>query len=454
MRTISLFALLLSACTPPAPVPCNCDEAKCPPCVAADASTPVVRPDAAAPAPVVCTGCTCATLEATSHHHRRLTTPEQPEHSAVCPGADSHNPDRKHCSARVHTHTDASGKHRVRHYTAPAGLSPADLANAYKLPAKGSTGTIAIIDAFGYKNAESDLATYRKQYSLPACTVASGCLRIVNQNGKASPLPPDPTADDDWTVETALDLDMASAACPSCKLLLIQADSDSGDGLYVANDTAAALGATVVSNSWGGDDVIGLVSETHFAHPGIGYFASAGDDGAGASYPATSGYVTAVGGTTLIKNSSVRGWTETAWNDSGSGCSAVIAKPAWQTNTNTNCSKRAEADVSAVADPATGAAIYNNGPSNNGWTIVGGTSLSSPFVAGVMLLTGHAAAGPSFAWANHGAFFDVTYGNNGSCGAPLCTAGNGWDGPTGWGTPNGAVLAGAPPTCPSSCCTK
>ena len=457
----AMFAL---ACAQPTPIPCpECPEAKC--TCAPDAGAPVVRLDASTPvavdagAPVVCTGCTCPAAEPATkrtHRQRHLFTAEQPEHSAVCPGADEEHPGRKHCSSRVHTSADASGKHRVRHYATPSGFGPADLASAYKLPAVGLPGTVAIVDAYGYKAAESDLATYRKQYGLPACTVASGCLRIVNQSGKASPLPADPPAGDDWTVETALDLDLASAACPSCKLLLVQANDDMSDGLYLANNTAALLGATVISNSWGAPENGGsmLAYEGFFNHPGIAIFVAAGDDGyddggAGADYPSTSAYVTAVGGTSLVRAAGGRGWTESAWSSGGSSCSTGIAKPAWQTAV-TGCAGRAASDVAAVGDPSTGLAVYNH--ANCGWIVVGGTSAASPFVAGVYALTGHGSATGALPYAEPGAFFDVVKGSNGTCGSPLCTSGSGWDGPTGIGTPNGAVLAGAAPVCPSSCC--
>ena len=446
MRTLYLAALLALAACPPLP-PSPCPDAKCPP--GPDASTPIVHPDAGQ---VCAPGCTCPAAVPAAKHVRKLTTPAQSEHSAVCKGADTEHPHRMWCMSRIHTEHDAvTGKHRVKHFTAPAGLSPADLASAYNLPVSGGDGqTIAVVDAYGYPNAESDLAAYRNRFGLPPCTVASGCLRIVNQSGAASPLPAPPPADDDWTVETALDLDMASAACPRCKLLLVQADNDYSAGLFLANNAAAALGATVVSNSWGGEEPENGAEETYFNHPGVGYFASTGDDGWGAAYPATSAMVTAVGGTTLTRAANARGWTETAWSDAGSGCSAVIARPGWQASTATGCSRRAEGDLSAVADPNTGLAVYN--AANGGWITVGGTSASSPFVAGVMALTGHANAGPGWAYASPGSFFDVVSGSNGNCGNVLCSAGAGWDGPTGLGTPNGSVLAGGPPVCAPGCC--
>jgi hypothetical protein len=289
-------------------------------------------------------------------------------------------------------------------------------------------------------------------------------LKIVNQSGKTSPLPSNPPSNDDWTVETALDLDMASAACPKCKLLLVQADNDSGNGLYTAQATAVALGATVISNSWGGAESKtspSTASEKYFNHSGVATFVAAGDDGyddggQGPDYPGTSAYVFAVGGTKLAKSTSnPRGWVEGAWSTSsgngagGSACSYSIPKPSWQKNS--ACKYKASSDVAAVGDPSTGPSVYN--AANGGWTVVGGTSAAAPFVAGVFALTGHGKESPSFAYANSGAFYDVTTGSNGTCGNVLCNAGAGWDGPTGMGTPNGSVLKGAS-TCTPACTGK
>jgi hypothetical protein len=370
--------------------------------------------------------------------------PQHPS-SSVCSGG------RLSCFARI----QVDDTHRIKSFASPSGLGPSDLASAYKLNTSLSpTATIAIVDAYNYANAESDLAKYRAQYGLPACSVASGCLKIVNQNGQTTPLPSNAPANDDWTVEAALDLDMASAACPHCKLVLVEAQDDQGDGLFVANNAAASLG-TVVSNSWGGPEDSSVSSnETYFKHPGIGIFVATGDNGyddggQGPDYPSTSAYVTAVGGTSLVKSSNTRGWTEGAWSSGGSSCSQNIAKPSYQTST--ACAKRMTADVSAVGDPNTGLAVYN--ANSGGWTIVGGTSAASPFVAGVYALYGLGGNAPGWAYSNASKFFDVTTGSNGSCGTVVCNAGPGWDGPTGIGTPNGTALGGGT-TCTPQCSGK
>jgi hypothetical protein len=367
---------------------------------------------------------------------------QQPS-SGVCNGS------RWRCYAQIRTDA-VTGQGKI--FAQANGFGPPDLASAYTLDTGLNPGaTIAIVDAYNYPAAESDLANYRSQYGLPACTKANGCLKIVNQSGQTSPLPSNAPAGDDWTVEAALDLDLASAACPNCKLILIEAQDDQGDGLFIAQNAAASLGATVVSNSWGGpDNGYSSSYETYFNHPGMGSFVASGDNGYNQTpdYPSTSAYVTGVGGTSLVKSSNARGWTEGAWSASGSSCSNTIAKPSYQTSS--ACSKRAAADVSAVGDPNTGLAVYN--AKNGGWIVVGGTSASSPFVAGVYALYGIGSAGPSFAYGNAGSFFDITSGKNGNCGTALCNAGAGWDGPTGMGTPNGSALGGG--TCTPQCSGK
>ncbi|HEX4061282.1 MAG TPA: putative Ig domain-containing protein [Streptosporangiaceae bacterium] len=319
----------------------------------------------------------------------------------------------------------------------PSGYSPANLDSAYKLSATGGSGeTVAIVDAMNDPNAASDLATYRSQWGLPACTVASGCFRQVNQAGATSPLPANDTG---WAGEESLDVDMVSAICPLCKIILVEASSADNADLYAAEDEAVALGAKFVSNSWGGSEYSGQTTDdAAFNHPGVAITVSSGDDGTGAEYPATSQYVTAVGGTTLTTASNSRGWAESAWSGAGSGCSAYDPKPSWQTVT-TSCSKRAEADVSAVADPNTGVAVYQT-YGESGWVVYGGTSVASPIIASVYALGGTPGSQDypaSYPYAHPTSLFDVTAGSNGSCGAPLCTAGTGWDGPTGLGTPDG-----------------
>jgi MYXO-CTERM domain-containing protein len=394
------------------------------------------------------------------------TTEEEPAALAATPYV-AHPSQPMSCNANGQRfHCKGHIRSDVRPQLAPdavtAGFGPADLTAAYALDATlKPTAIIAIVDAFGYVNAESDLAAYRTKYALPACTVASGCLTIVNQEGKTTPLPSAPPAGDDWTVETALDLDMASAACPSCKLLLVQANDDTSDGLMIAQAAAAGLGASVISNSWGGPESTASLGSTQEKFFQLGkpvtIFVAAGDagyddGGSGPDYPSVSAFVIAVGGTSLVKSAAggTRGWSETAWATStkaagagGSSCSISIPKPTYQSALNTQCTFRAAADLAAVGDPATGVAVYNKNA--GGFIVVGGTSASSPFVAGVFALYGKGGAAPSYPYSNTGAFFDVLTGSNGTCGNILCNATKGWDGPTGVGTPNGAMFMTAAP---------
>jgi subtilase family serine protease len=314
----------------------------------------------------------------------------------------------------------------------PAGLNPADLQSAYALPSAtdGSGRTVAIVDAYDDPNAETDLGVYRATFGLPPCTTANGCFRKLNQNGGTTP----PRSDSGWAQEISLDLDMVSATCPNCGILLVEASSNGFLDLATAENTAASLGAFAISNSYGGSEFSSETSyEASFNHQNV--TVSSGDSGYGVEFPAASRYVTAVGGTSLRKASTTRGWSETAWSGAGSGCSAYVPKPAWQTDA--GCSRRTVADVSAVADPNTGVSVYDTFRTN-GWLVFGGTSVAAPVVAGVYGLAGTSTTGASLAYQHSGSLFDVASGSNGSCGGSyLCTAGAGYDGPTGLGTPNG-----------------
>jgi subtilase family serine protease len=326
----------------------------------------------------------------------------------------------------------------------PTGYGPASLQAAYKLPSGHGKGqTVAVVDAGDDATAEADLAVYRSTYGLPACSTANGCFTKVNQSGTASPLPPD----QGWGVEISLDLDMVSAACPGCRILLVEGDQATFDSLGAAENMAAKLGATEISNSYGGTEQAAMEPyASDYSHKGVAVVASSGDYGYGIpNFPAVFGSVIAVGGTTLSTSTDSRGWTETAWRSDGgataSGCSAYIAKPTWQKDP--NCPGRTVADVSADADPNTGPAVYD-AHDGYGWTVVGGTSAASPFIAGVIALAGNPSKLPnaSYIYAHKSALYDVVGGNNddggGDCGGDyLCNAVKGYDAPTGLGTPNG-----------------
>jgi N-acetylneuraminic acid mutarotase len=329
---------------------------------------------------------------------------------------------------------DVAGPKGLQRQDAPAGFGPADLVDAYNLPSAGSGQTVAIVDAFDNPNAEADLALYRQQYGLPPCTTANGCFRKIDQRGGTDYPPPDTG----WAGEIALDTDMVSAICPSCDILLVEADDNFTDNLGTAVNQAVAQGAKYVSNSYSGSEGSdeGQADDAYFHHPGVAVVASSGDEGYGVGYPAASPYVTGVGGTSLVKDDSARGWSESTWDGAGSGCSAFEAKPSFQQDT--GCAHRTVADVSAVADPDTGVAVYNGG-----WHVYGGTSVSSPIIASVYALGGTPAAGSepnSYPYGHTDDLNDVTSGGNGDCDpAYLCTAGDGYDGPTGLGTPDGVV---------------
>jgi hypothetical protein len=316
------------------------------------------------------------------------------------------------------------------------GYSPTDLRSAYGLPSVGGAGrTVAIVDAYDLPTAAQDLATYRSQFGLPPCTVASGCFRKVDQNGGTNY----PPLDAGWAGEIALDIEMVSAICPDCKILLVEADTADGDSLGTAVDTAVALGAVAVSNSYVStpEEPSQLVVEKHFNHPGVVVTAATGDWGysAGVGFPASSPFVVGVGGTSLVKAANTRGWTETAWSGTGSGCSSIEPKPYWQTDA---CVRKTTSDIAAVADPRTGVIVYDRYA--GGWVVYGGTSVATPIVAAAAILAGRPAAGsyPSRRIYEHAAsLWDVTIGANGGCFTYLCQAGVGYDGPTGLGTPNG-----------------
>jgi subtilase family serine protease len=296
------------------------------------------------------------------------------------------------------------------------------------------------VDAYDDPNAESDLAVYRSHYGLHACTTANGCFRKVNQTGGTSY----PAGDTGWSQEISLDLDMVSAICPNCHILLVEANSANFSDLGTAVNEAVALGANTVSNSYGGSEFSGEnLYASYYNHSGVIITASTGDSSysAGEQVPAAYTSVVGVGGTSLTRASNSRGWTESAWAGAGSGCSSYITQPGWQSPLSALtavCSQRASADVSAVADTATAVGAYDT-YGLSGWVGFGGTSVASPIVASVFALAGNESSiSASYPYSHTGSLNDVTSGNNGGCGNILCNAASGWDGPTGLGSPNGA----------------
>lgn len=360
----------------------------------------------------------------------------------------------------------------------PGTLFPDELASVYALPSEAAGGepTIVLVDAFDDPTAEADLAVFDAEFGLPACTAANHCFKKVNGEGHSSPLP---EAEGAWAGETATDIEVVHSLCRNCRIVLVEAHSDTYADLEVAEDTAAAVltaaGASgAISNSWGGEEDI--FDSSAFDHPGLAIAASSGDNGylnwnhgsepsfVGADYPASSPHVIAVGGTSVHVNAS-----ETVWSDSGGGCSESFAAPSWQTHASgwpaVGCgSRRAVADVAADADPYTGVYVYDSTPDAPsepppGWEVVGGTSVAAPIVASAFALAGGAHGVPYpaatlYAHAGTAALHDITAGANGKCDGvygscsfnasqdcgpthTICNAASAFDGPTGVGTPNG-----------------
>jgi subtilase family serine protease len=334
----------------------------------------------------------------------------------------------------------------------PAGYTPADLLSAYNLSGTASgLPTIGVVDAYGDPDAYGDLKAYSNKFNIPVLPKCDGavkdssvpCFQAVD--GKGGDKLPKKT---DWAEEISLDLDVAHAICQNCSILLVEAKSNNISDMFPAENTAAALGATVISNSWGGPEFSNesQLDAEYFNHPGVAITASTGDAGYGLQYPATAGGVTAVGGTTLLlkKNGSYQ--SETAWSGAGSGCSQYEAKPSWQPVLG-GCDTRTVADVSFDADSTTGVAVYDSvgctGAKNTCWYVHGGTSVGAPAIAAIYALAGNVTPSiPANALPYQNGskknLHDITSGSTGVCGGSyLCTALVGYDGPTGLGTPNG-----------------
>jgi hypothetical protein len=330
----------------------------------------------------------------------------------------------------------------------PSGWTPAVLQRAYRLPVgRQSHATIAVSIAGRTPHLGNYLRTYRARFGLPPCGQPSGCLRIVNQHGKASPPAPS-SLGSGWDVEATLDVSMISAACPHCKILVVEGNSPDVRDLAATENTAARLGARVISNSYGiRENALFQGLARDYRHPGHMVVVASGDLGFDAAdFPANLQSVTAVGGTSLRRAHNRRGFTERVWDDpsifgaSSSGCSAYVPKPAWQHSP--HCPGRTIADVSAIASTIP---IYNK--AWGGWLTVAGTSAAAPFIAGVYGLAGNAAhIAVAHLYRHAAGLFDITRGNNalqgGSprvvCGNDyLCVAKKGYDAPTGLGTPDG-----------------
>ncbi|HEY4812372.1 MAG TPA: hypothetical protein VIH71_15070 [Solirubrobacteraceae bacterium] len=367
------------------------------------------------------------------------------------------------------------------------GLDPKDLREAYELPATGgSSQTVAVVDAYNDPYAESDLQEYRKEYKVyfkgteTACTEANHCFTKINQKGETKNYPANNSG---WSGEISLDLDMVSAACPECHILLVEASGEPEElsSLIAANEEAAKWEveepetktkrkATEVTNSWGGvESPEDTSNDKYFDHPGLPTFAAAGDVqydgcdhklGAGICYPAASQYVIAVGGVKLTKKGETwKAPAQEVWkeesrsNGTGSGCSKYEPTPPGQKELSaerSHCEHRLDNDVSADAAVESAVSVRDS-YYEGGWEDFGGTSASSPFVAAV---DAHATSATQLLGAD--AFYkkasmlsDVIKGNNGKCTPPtedeyFCTAETGYDGPTGEGTPDNVFTSIVP----------
>jgi subtilase family serine protease len=319
----------------------------------------------------------------------------------------------------------------------PAGYGPAELQAAYNFdPAGGSGVTVAVVDPYDDPNLEPDLQVYRTQYGLPPCTTQNGCFRKVNEKGGTKYPKPSAT----WASEESLDVDMVSANCPNCTILVVEANDENYSSLGAAVAEAASLGAATIGNSYGGPEF----KNEDLKSPGYAQSrpvtASAGDDAYGGQWPAALDSVISVGGTTLTEGGGSRGWTETVWSGTGGGCTTHSTKPSWQNDS--GCKNRTMNDLAYVADPDTGVAFYDSYEAD-GWGVSGGTSVSAPAIAAMIAAAGNAASirNPGWIWTGShspGVLNDITSGSDGNCSPPyLCNGETGYDGPSGWGTPNG-----------------
>ena len=337
----------------------------------------------------------------------------------------------------------------------PSGLSPLQVKKAYNLPSTGGKGTIAIIAAFNHPNIASDLVTFDKTFGLTSCTIANKCLEIHPMNTAAKD-------DNGWSMETALDTEWSHSIAPKAKILVIEAASDSGTNLLKAVDYARSRSDVVaVSMSWGGGEFANETAlDSHFSvgssDSSVAFFASSGDDGTGASWPAASPLVIAVGGTSLSLASNGSLISEKAWEGSGGGVSAFETEPTYQNNYSIPRSgdKRAIPDVAFAADPNHGFSVYHAPDSTlsktsakststtKNWYVVGGTSAGAPQWAAIADLA-YAAKDPitpaklyaDKAASTYSKFFrDITSGTNGICWF-FCTARKHYDYVTGLGSP-------------------
>ena len=329
------------------------------------------------------------------------------------------------------------------------GMTPAQIQAFYGMPDKGGHDVIAIVDAYDYPTALNDFNVFSAQFGLAqepgaSATASSNQVFQVVYAGGARP-----AGNGAWNQEAAVDIEWAHAMAPGAKIVLVESNSESDADLFAAVDVAAAIaGVKQVSMSWAGSEFAGEAAyESHFDRSGPVFFGCTGDTGKTATYPACSQYIVAVGGTSVTTGSTGAWVSETAWSDGGGGSSSQLPRPAWQDYVSAIGSKRAIPDISAAADPETcGVAVYDSTAyqGKSGWMVVGGTSVSTPCMAGMVNVSGAAAASTTqFLTSLYEnrlktpyPFRDITTGSNGFA------AGPGWDFATGLGTPrDGGTLS-------------
>ncbi len=327
--------------------------------------------------------------------------------------------------------------------TSPSGLTPDQIKKIYNIPNIGGKGTIAIVDAYDYPNAENDLSQFSSTFNLPDCTVKNGCFEKHLMDNKT-------TKNIGWDEEQALDIEWAHAIAPKAKILLIEAKSASGPNLMAAVDYARKRQDVVaISLSWGGQEFSTEKNyDSYFVSQNNStFFVSAGDNGSGAQWPAVSPNVIAVGGTSLIFDSNGSLQDEVSWSGSGGGVSSYEKEPTYQIDYEVPDSKnmRAVPDVAYNADPASGYAIYCSANSKEkGWFVVGGTSAGAPQWAAIRSLNDTLISSQIYTLADSKIgdkyFNDILSGKNGSC-RYYCKARKGYDYVTGLGSPLTAIFS-------------
>ncbi len=325
---------------------------------------------------------------------------------------------------------------------APAGETPQSIRPVYSIPSTGGAQTIAIVDAFDYPTAENDLGVFSSAFGLPPCTKANGCFQVVYASGKK------PRANCGWAQEAALDIEWAHAMAPSANIVLVEAASNRFSDLFAAVDVASGIvskngGLGEVSMSWGGSEFSSeSSSDSHFTTSGVVYFAASGDTGGQTIYPGVSPNVVSAGGTTINRDANGNFLSETGWSGSGGGPSNYEPRPSYQNGIATIVgNQRGAPDFSFDADPNSGVSVYDSTPCQglSGWLVFGGTSVSSPSLAGIVNLAGHFSSSSNAELTtiygqlgNSNDFRDITSGIAGSF-----SAGPGWDFVTGVGSNQG-----------------